>query len=1031
MTFLLRRARARGALLGVMLVLSAFITGAIGGTLLFLDLGSANAIRESMEQRTASERTLTFQTRLTPDEPEAQNTVFTDVVGRSVQPQPAVSHSIATSPQTLAGDTDAQIVALTDDLSDSAELTEGSWPTGPDEGALHAQAAQALGVNVGADVQIVVGDTTHTISVTGLWLPDDATDSRWGEDPLIASGIDPADPTVHGPLLVTLETMLTLQADPFARWTVSTPPQFEPSDVPAWVTAVAGWESDLRESDLVNRGLTQSGSIATTLQETQSALTAVRAAAMIPLVLLGILCAVAVWQLARLLVQLRAQETQVLASRGATRKQLLALAIGESVLITIPAVLVATLVLWLVGRGQQGFDSTSLALTAAILAVAGFAVLLIVGALAVRRPMESPDLSGRATAALASGAVVLVGCGAAFTLWRLRRSGGAFLPGGREIDLLAVIAPALTVLAAAALMCLIAAPVSRLVAGLSARSTGLSPALEARYASRNVAMNAVPIMLIVFATATTTLSSAYIGTSDEARSVSAQVENGSDVRVDLGARTVDSTPRGARAYGELTEAISSTGVLQAGFRGEEHAGQITAATPEAWATSTAPDEVLNTITGAPLQIPGAMQGPLLGSQTQTGSVEVEISSEPISQSVGQDVTVQLWLFNGSELIVQEAGAVRLAGNIRFGDAEPEVDPDAVQTVTEQMNFEVPPGDWTLVGVDFLMTAELQAIRYTLSVLSLHSDDQDVTADLEAWTPVQLQPRSGFDTVELREPLLVDALVQLPDDVDAGTAMVRLLPPVPDGPLPVLSTGSITPVLPADGARILVGPTEILVGSVGSLDAVPANPQAAGIVADLPSLYDRMLRSTRTVPSISEVWIRTDDPAAAAQAAAELGGARSAVHIADDGSPDPLSGPARLVYWIAAACAIALALPGVIAVARSQLGSRRGEVVVLRAAGATARQQGRSRRRELLGVFAGAMVGGLVVGVALSALVIVDLAASTTPGVSEAIRPGITFHLLGAVTGLGVIAATLAIIGQAYGRAVTRQARDTTWRQEVR
>ena len=105
--------------------------------------------------------------------------------------------------------------------------------------------------------------------------------------------------------------------------------------------------------------------------------------------------------------------------------------------------------------------------------------------------------------------------------------------------------------------------------------------------------------------------------------------------------------------------------------------------------------------------------------------------------------------------------------------------------------------------------------------------------------------------------------------------------------------------------------------------------------------------------------------------------------------------------------------------------------MLRAVGVGATQQGRSRTRELMGLELGAVVAGVLAGWLLSLQIMVPLIRSTTPQTSRAVPLELTFAWVPGLVLIGVVVGTVAAVALWYGARVRSQARDTTWREEIR
>jgi ABC-type antimicrobial peptide transport system permease subunit len=140
---------------------------------------------------------------------------------------------------------------------------------------------------------------------------------------------------------------------------------------------------------------------------------------------------------------------------------------------------------------------------------------------------------------------------------------------------------------------------------------------------------------------------------------------------------------------------------------------------------------------------------------------------------------------------------------------------------------------------------------------------------------------------------------------------------------------------------------------------------------------------------------------------------------------------RAATWIAAVGVAVLALLGVGMTAVAGLHARRGEVVVLRAVGLSARQQSAARLREVLSVVGLAVLFGLLSGAAVSWLTIVGLAKSAVVGVPPGLQGTLQVAL---VAGGGLLAAAIVVmllIALRSSSRVRHQALDTDERLETR
>lgn len=144
-----------------------------------------------------------------------------------------------------------------------------------------------------------------------------------------------------------------------------------------------------------------------------------------------------------------------------------------------------------------------------------------------------------------------------------------------------------------------------------------------------------------------------------------------------------------------------------------------------------------------------------------------------------------------------------------------------------------------------------------------------------------------------------------------------------------------------------------------------------------------------------------------------------------------TGAARLVFWVASAGAVLLAVTGIAAVAATLLTARRAEVAVLRALGMPPATQARARALELGGVVLAAVALGLAAGWLVSAAVVPELAASTTQAGGLSLPATLRLEVapwtvLVCAGGLLMLAVLLLLSAR-----VRTQALDGTYREEVR
>jgi ABC-type antimicrobial peptide transport system permease subunit len=202
-----------------------------------------------------------------------------------------------------------------------------------------------------------------------------------------------------------------------------------------------------------------------------------------------------------------------------------------------------------------------------------------------------------------------------------------------------------------------------------------------------------------------------------------------------------------------------------------------------------------------------------------------------------------------------------------------------------------------------------------------------------------------------------------------------------------------------------------------------------VLVDLPSLSDFILRSSESfVPGANQLWLATSGPV---DADSLLPPGAEAVTVQDAGGDQSFSRPAELALWIAAAGCLLLAVISLASVVLTIGRSRRGEVVVLRAVGLSARQQSAARLREVLSVVGLAVLFGLLSGAAVSWLTIVGLAKSAVVGVPPGLQGTLQVALVAGGELLAAAIVVMLLIALRSSSRVRHQALDTDERLETR
>ena len=214
-------------------------------------------------------------------------------------------------------------------------------------------------------------------------------------------------------------------------------------------------------------------------------------------------------------------------------------------------------------------------------------------------------------------------------------------------------------------------------------------------------------------------------------------------------------------------------------------------------------------------------------------------------------------------------------------------------------------------------------------------------------------------------------------------------------------------------------------------ALPGQQGETAALADSRVVSRVLAEQQRSLTWPDEVWAT---PSAGAQPAVEAFTAREDLRAVT--GPGTLSvtdatSAARLVFWVASAGAVLLALTGVAAVAATLLTARRPEVAVLRALGMPPAAQARSRALELAGVVLVAAVFGLAAGWLVGGAVVPELASSTTAPGRLRLPAALRLETLPWAVLLAVTLTTAGLLVALVARRVRAQALDRGYREEIR
>ncbi|KQU00290.1 hypothetical protein [Sanguibacter sp. Leaf3] len=1059
---------SRAALLGLTAV-TLLVAGTVGGTFAFVEQSSTQAVRTAPDLLTGPGAVLRVTTRLAPD-PAAQDGTVRQIFASATGETPVdVSRSLTTEARSASA---ADGTPLEQVVLSARTAAAGSTVPGPGEALLPTSAAEPLGLEVGDTV--VVADVP--LVVVGLWEPGPGVPGS-ALDETSGSGEPP-----YGPVLVDEQTLLAVQDDPFVGWTLSTrTPLLTVDDVATLAAGLPGVRGAVTAGSADVRGVVETGTLTATVAALDAQASTARAVTTAPVVLLLVVSLVSLVELARMLVAVRARESQILVARGASAAQLGRLGLVEVLPAAVGGALLGGAGAWaaLALVGPVGGWTTlgaawivgSAAGVAALVAVV-FVVVTAVDARSLAR-VRAVDASGRARTAVGVVAVVLLGAVSVLLGWRLWRARGLAVP---EAEALVVAAPGVLLLALVLVVLVLLAPTLRLVERRARRRPGLAPVYAARQVSRRLVAFTVPAVLVALATGSVLLASGYSGTVDHLRGQVGGLATGSDVRVQTTTTGVV-TPLTTVPALDVDAGVAAASSLVLDVEGTVGDGPVRV-----------------------LAVPGEQIAPLLSrTPAVDASSLVVVAPRPALPGLAlPEGTSALRLDLAGQAVEAEIDETRFSGRIRapmpaFGGPPVPVTTvvwladehgGIVQTSADPVSFPVLAGDdgartdveveiavpdttsrWRVVSIELRADPRRGPVALDLAVTSVGtlaasgdaaddgtSEPTDLAGAKGTWSLLDAlvgASGTGYDgSLSLTSP--PDAVLPAVSGVlEAAAVQVRLrfMPPGAD---PSLDPGAtdLAPAVPAVVVPELLARLDAAVGDtldatvvgqrvtleiVGSVPALPGGLGGPALMLDLDALQAFGLRTARAPAAADEIWVAAQDPS-------EVGVLVEAVEtqvppawtVTSAGTAAAVPAPSiGSAFWIAAAGAVALSLAGTWSVLGALGRARRGEVVALRAVGVSGGAQARSRTSELLIVLGCAVVAGLVSG-ALVTLAVAGLFARVTvpeafAGIASGVHPSVVpmvVLLLALVVGAGLLVADQA-------RTVRRQALDLDHREDAR
>ncbi|OKJ05283.1 FtsX-like permease family protein [Kitasatospora sp. CB01950] len=915
-------------------------------------------------------------------------------------------------------------------------LAAGQWPTaegaaaGPGTGGtVRAAVPKSTLVRLGLaedalPAQITLSDRYGgkplTLLVTGVYQVADRDDPYWRLDPLGGREIQISGFTTYGPMLVD-DGVFTSGLLAQGRRNAMLTADFSTAD-PERIDRIRSRAEHLPElAKQYSPDLQQTSELPALLAELNSATLVTRSTLLIGALQLAVLAGAALLLVVHLVAERQSPENALLTSRGATRGRLVAWTVLETLLLALPAAVLAPLLTapllqlltsWgpLAGLPLAHTDTAVRWPVAALCALACVLLAALPGLL--RRGGERVVSRRQAVVSTAarSGADLTLLALAVIAYQQLdARTGGlsADSSGQLGIDPVLVAAPTLALCAGTLLVLRVLPFAARLGARLAARGRGLGPALGGWQLARRPGRANGPVLLLVLAVATGVLALGQHAAWRDSQHDQADFAAAGGLRIQASA--LPPMGQGGR-YATLPggDRLLPVAGFDQWLPGDRKGRVILTDTARAAAELHVRPDLFDhrpaTELFGPLAEPQPTGVPLPGTPSRIDlTLDVHVADLPTDGSVPpwrqQQLTApDLWLqlrdkFGAAYRILAPQlpirGETTLSVNLNALTAAPLGSVAAPLTLT---------GLELTYGTNSSEAASEVTLRRLAVADSVTAAPTPVSAPAGAWSLASGSPVrvSGPDQDRMMTASYTPPPPGSPTEArDSKHALVY----APGGSMtgPEVKGLATRAYLTDAGAKVgdLIkvqdGNTSVPVRITGQVEALPVYG-ASALLLDLATT-DRWLndRSAELAP-VSEWWLPATGPddrtPAEAAAALRSGATAQRLTLREDDvaarSGDPLSAAPQSALAALALAAAVLATIGFAAAAAASAGERAGESAVLLALGTPRRLLRRTAAAEqvvLVGIGTGV---GLLLGAVLAHLVVplVVLTPAATPPTPE-------------------------------------------------
>lgn len=611
---------------------AAFVTILLAVTLLstgpiYASAVSSNGLQRSLQDAPTTEGNVQIARPVAVDRYEEVDQRVTSAVQDVFRPTGATISRSALSGSFALPDQeevrDLAVFGLFEGIDERASLQQGRWPTGtPDDtvpAALPVPAAAALDLTVGDTVTLTdrLGGGEVTVRVVGTYAVDDVTSVYWWDDRLETEGVSSGTTfTVHGPFVVARDAFLSdlTAGGVTARWRIA--PDFDRltvADLGTLERGLQGLDDRLNQGEPSSRFVQMDTRLPQILERAQRSLLVTRSGVLISTVQLALLAAYALLFTAGLVIEQRRVETALLRARGAAPGQVAGMALLEGLLLAVPAViagppLAALAVGVLDDVGPLAAIDLRLTpeITPAVYVLAAVTALSCVAALvaptlrSARSYMQARTALGRESGpgfvrrtGLDLALLVLAGLG----YWQLRRYGTPItrdIHGTLGLDPFLILAPTIGLLAGAVVVLRLVPLLAGVAERMASGRAGLVGSLGAWQLARRPGRHTRAALMLVLALAIGLFTASYDRTWSRSQQDQADHQVGADLAVTPDERfgTAYSSLTLASAYRDVDGVeevmpVARRSVRVAGDRradlvavGSDSAAQVTALRPD-------------------------------------------------------------------------------------------------------------------------------------------------------------------------------------------------------------------------------------------------------------------------------------------------------------------------------------------------------------------------------------------------------------------------------------------------------------------